>query len=144
MPDADLQRPDWLLQMENILETLNEGVVIVDDGLRVMFANEALLRLGGYQRGEMRGLTPAATFPPKDLPYIMQQYAIAKEGKRHRHEYYLPRKNGERVPVIFSGRIITGPDGRQYSVLTLTDISARRRRGASPGQRPTRTEAKGN
>jgi len=29
----------------------------------------------------------------------------------------------ERVPVIFSGRIITAPDGRHYSVLTLTDIS---------------------
>src|SRR5205814_9057056 len=52
MPDADLQKPDWLLQMENILETLNEGVVITDDALRVVFTNEALLRLTGSERGE--------------------------------------------------------------------------------------------
>ena len=43
MPDADLQQPDWLLQMENILETLNEGVVITDEALHVVFANEAEL-----------------------------------------------------------------------------------------------------
>ena len=55
MGDAEIQTPDWLLQMENILETLNEGVAIVDDGLRVVFANEALLRLSGYELGEMRG-----------------------------------------------------------------------------------------
>lgn len=36
MPDADLQKPDWLLQMENILETLNEGAVMTDDALRVV------------------------------------------------------------------------------------------------------------
>jgi len=52
MPDADLQKPDWLLQMENILETLNEGVVITDDALRVVFTNEALRRLTGSERGK--------------------------------------------------------------------------------------------
>ena len=39
MPHADIQEPVWLLRMENILETLNEGVVIADDALRVVFAN---------------------------------------------------------------------------------------------------------
>jgi len=43
MPDAELQQPDWLLQMENILETLNEGVVIADDALRAVFTNEVTL-----------------------------------------------------------------------------------------------------
>src|SRR6478672_7932338 len=127
MTGAELQEPDWLLQMEAILETLNEGVVIADDALRVVFANEALLRLTGYARGELRGRTPEAIFPAEDIPYLMQQYAIAQRDRRHRHEYHLPRRNGERVPVIFSGRIITGPDGRQYSVVTLTDISAQKR-----------------
>jgi PAS domain S-box-containing protein len=126
MPDADVQQPQWLLQMENILETLNEGVVIIDDALRVVFANEAMLRLTGYERGELRGRTPEAVFPPEDMPYLMEQRAIAERSGHHRHEYRVPRKNGEWVPVIFSGRIITGPDGRHYSVLTLTDISAQK------------------
>ena len=41
-----VQTPDWLRQMAGILEALNEGVVIVDDQLRVIFANEALIQIG--------------------------------------------------------------------------------------------------
>jgi len=48
-----IETPDWLRQMESILETLNEGVVIVDDRLRVIFANDAVIRLGGYECGEI-------------------------------------------------------------------------------------------
>jgi len=44
MTKANIETPDWLRQTESILEELNEGVVIVDDQLRVVFANEALLR----------------------------------------------------------------------------------------------------
>jgi PAS domain-containing protein len=51
MPDVTIQTPDWLRQMESILEELNEGVIIVDSQLRVVFANEALIRVGGYERG---------------------------------------------------------------------------------------------
>ena len=75
MPDTNFEEPDWLLQMESVLETLNEGVVIVDDCLRVVFANEALLRLGGYERGEMQGRTPESLFPPQELPYLMPSFA---------------------------------------------------------------------
>jgi hypothetical protein len=31
MPNVNIKTPDWLRQMESILEELNEGVAIVDD-----------------------------------------------------------------------------------------------------------------
>jgi hypothetical protein len=34
-----------------------------------------------------------------------------------------PRKDGENIPAIFSGRIIKGPDEKEYSLITVTDIS---------------------
>ena len=114
-----IETPDWLRQMESILETLNEGVVIVDDRLRVIFANDAVIRLGGYERGEIQGRTPDTMFPPEDLPYIMRQHEAGQRYGRHRHEFYLPRKDGERIPVIFSGRVIQGPDGLLYVTLQL-------------------------
>lgn len=122
MAKADFQNLDWLRQMENILETLNEGVVILDHDL-IVFANEALHRLGGYERGELRNRGIGTFFPPEHLPYLMEQQAIAQQLGRHRHEYYVPRKDGVHLPAIISGRIITAADGRQYSVLTITDIS---------------------
>ena len=39
----------------------------------------------------------------------------------------MPRKNGERIPAIFSGRSIQGPDGQEYVLLIVTDISAQKR-----------------
>jgi PAS domain S-box-containing protein len=127
MSDADREVPQWLCQMEAILETLNEGVVIVDNQLRVIFANEAVTRLGGYERREMRGLTPDKIFPPEDIPYIMRQHEAGVRHGHHRHEFYLPRKDGEKIPAIFSGRIIQGPDGQEYVVLIVTDISTQKR-----------------
>jgi two-component system sensor histidine kinase ChiS len=127
MPDPNLQTPDWLRQTESILEELNEGVAIVDDRLRVVFANEALIRMGQYERGEIEGRTPDAIFPPKDIPYIMRQHESGHRYGRSRSEFYLPRKNGEKIPSIFSGRLIRGPDGREYVLLIVTDISAQKR-----------------
>ncbi len=127
MSNANNNIPDWLRQMETVLEELNEGVLIVDDGLRVVFANEALIQIGQYERGELQGRTPAAIFPPNDLAYIQRQHESGHRYGRHRNEFYIPRKDGLRVPAIFSARFIQGPDGREYSLLTVTDISAQKR-----------------
>jgi PAS domain S-box-containing protein len=75
-PDGQL--PDWLRHMEIILEELNEGVIVADSNSRVVFVNEALLRLGGYQRKEVQGGTPDTIFPPEDIPFLMQQRAMTE------------------------------------------------------------------
>ncbi len=127
VPNVDIETPDWLRQTESILEELNEGVIIADNQLRVVFANEALLRLGMYSREEIRGRTPDAIFPAKDIPYLLRQHELGHRYGRSRSEFYLPRKNGERIPAIFSGRHIQGPDGHEYVLLIVTDISAQKR-----------------
>jgi PAS domain S-box-containing protein len=127
MLNVNIETPDWLREMETILEELSEGVVIVDDELRVVFANEALIRMGQYERGEIQGRTPDAIFPREDLPYIKRQHESGQRYGRHRNDFYFPRKDGEKVPAIFNGRVIQGPDGQEYSLLTITDISAQKR-----------------
>jgi PAS domain S-box-containing protein len=127
MPKVNVQTPDWLRQVESILEELNEGVVIVDDQLRILFSNEALLQMGLYKRGELLGRTPDAIFPPEDIPHIMRQHESGHRYGRNRDEFYLPRKDGQKIPVIFSGRIIQGPDGQHYSLVIVTDISEQKR-----------------
>src|ERR1700740_2072573 len=109
MPSNLVQTPAWLRQMERILEALNEGVIIVDERLRMIFANEALIRLGRYELGDIQGHTPDAIFPKEDIPYIMRQHELSQRYGRHRNEFYFPRKDGERIPAIFSGRVIKGP-----------------------------------
>jgi len=126
LPNANITTPDWFHQAESILEELNEGVVIVDNQLRVVFANQALLRMGQYDRGEIEGRTPDAIFPPKDIPYIVRQNESGHRYGRHRNEFYFPRKDGKKIPSIFSGRVIRGSDGQEYVLLIVTDISAQK------------------
>jgi len=127
MPDANIKTPDWLRQMESILEELNEGVVIVDKQLHVTFVNEALTRLVQYEREDIQGRTPDAIFPPEDIPHIVHQHESRQLHGRDRREFYLPRKDGQKIPVIFSGRAIQGPDGRDYGLIIVTDISEQKR-----------------
>ncbi len=127
MSNVNIKTPDWLRQMESILEELNEGVAILDDQLRLIFANEALTRLWQYDLDELRGCAPDAIFPPEDVPNISRQHKLGHRYGRHRSEFHLPRKDGKRIPVIFSGRVIQGPDGEDYVVVTVTDISELKR-----------------
>src|SRR5271157_6330902 len=127
MPNVNIETPDWLRQMESILEELNEGVVIVDNQLRVLFANEALLQLGMYNLEEIRGRTPDTIFPATDIPHLLRQHESGHRYGRSRSEFYLPRKNGEKIPAIFSGRMIQGPDAQEYVLLIVADISAQKR-----------------
>jgi PAS domain S-box-containing protein len=127
MPDPKCEIPNWLQQMASILEELNEGVLIADSQMRIVFTNEALLRLGLYEVGEIQGRSPDAIFPPEDIPFIIQQDESRHRYGRSRTEFYLPRKDGQRIPVIYSGRQIQAPDGQGYGLVIVTDISAQKR-----------------
>jgi PAS domain S-box-containing protein len=127
MPSTNIETPDWLREMETILEELNEGVVIVNDQLRVIFANDALIRMRHYEREDIYGRTPDAIFAREDLPNINRQHEAGHRYGRHRSELYLPRKDGVKIPAIFSGRVAHGPDAQNYVLITVTDISAQKR-----------------
>ena len=60
-------------------------------------------------------------------PHVEAQHETGQRYGRHRQEFYLPRKDGEKIPAIFSGRVIQGPDGQEYALLVVTDISAQKR-----------------
>jgi PAS domain S-box-containing protein len=127
MLENKIGTPDWLRHMEGILEELNEGVAIVDDQLRIVFANEALERMGQYECGELQWRTLDAIFPPKDIPRILKQHESGLRNGHSRTEFYVPAKNGNRIPAIFSGRPIRSPDRQEHMLVTVTDISAQKR-----------------
>ena len=51
---------EWLPQMEDLLQTLNEGVLIVDKHDGILFANQCMEELVGVPAAEMGGTRPAA------------------------------------------------------------------------------------
>ncbi len=121
------ERPDWLAEIVGVLETLNQGVVVADDCNRMIHANEIFLEMVDRTLGEICGRTAADFFPPEDLPFLNERIAAGETTGRNRFEFYLPRKNGDRLPVVVSARRVEDPDGREFAVITFTDISEQKR-----------------
>ncbi len=115
-------KPDWLSQMEGILEALNEGVMIVDDCNQMLFVNDRFVEMTPFSREEILGRTPAHFYSGDDLKFLMGQIARGEEQGSNRFEFYLIGPGRAPLPVVISSRVIEDPDGRRYAVVTFTDI----------------------
>ena len=123
----ELEKPEWFGQMDAILETLNEGVLITDDCWRIVFANSVFEEMTGIPRDEIVGLNAAKLFySPKDYAIIEERRIKIRATGRTREEFFLPRRNGGRLPVITSARVLKDPEGRQFAIITYTDISVQK------------------
>ncbi len=119
-----IEKPAWLEQMEGILETLNEGVIISDDCQRILFLNDCMEQLIGRPRCAVVGRTPECFYHGDDFAQLQERIARRRNEGSNRFEFFIPRGGGdERVPVVISAREIEDPDGRTYAVVTFTDIS---------------------
>jgi PAS domain S-box-containing protein len=120
----DFEVPEWVGQMEGILETLNEGVLIADDCDRVLFVNSVFEEMTGITREELVGKDAVKQYyNPEDYALIEERRQKTRQTGRSRAEFFLPTKDGSRLPVVVSARSLEDPDGREFSIVTFTDIS---------------------
>jgi phosphoserine phosphatase RsbU/P len=120
----DFERPEWVAQMEGILETLNEGVLIADDCDRILFVNAVFEEMTGVPRDEIVGKDAGKLYyKPEDFAILEERRKKTRELGRSREEFFLPAKDGTRLPVIVSARVLEDPDGREFAIVTFTDIS---------------------
>jgi PAS domain S-box-containing protein len=125
---VDSERPQSLQQMEPILETLNDGVIIADDSDQILFANAVFEEMTGIPRSEVIGRNARQLYDRAeefDLANPIRQTAL--EMGRSRGELLLPTKGGGRLPVVVSVRMMHWPEGGRFAVATFTDISAQKR-----------------
>jgi sigma-B regulation protein RsbU (phosphoserine phosphatase) len=112
-----MKKPEWLTQMGTVLEVLNEGVIISDDGRRILFANSRLVEMTGIPLQDLIGSDPSRFYSSQEMDYLSQLRA-----GHNRYAFVLPQKGGGRLPVIISSRTIEN-SGAKFGILTFTDIS---------------------
>lgn len=122
-----IEKPEWLIQTEGILETLNQGVMIVDECHRVYFMNAHLEELFGTPASEMVGREALKYFAPEEQAYLRDRIAESEKAGQHLFEFVIPRKDGSRMPVVITTRRFEDPDGRMFAIVTFTDISDQKR-----------------
>jgi len=116
-------KPEWLEQMEDILETLNEGVLISDDCDHVLFVNSVFEEMTGIARADILGRDPAELYSREDYAILQELRRKTRQLGRSRDEFYLPTRDGGRLPIVASVRSIEDPDGRSFAIVSLIDIS---------------------
>jgi len=95
---------------------------------RFLDANQALLRMVGYSLGELKSidlsdLTPA-DFIERDKEMVASLRATGSYGP-YEKEYFL--RSGERLPVLLSGMLVRGEDGKEFVWSIIQDIAERKR-----------------
>jgi len=117
-----MEKPEWLTQMETVLEVLNEGVVITDDRDQILFANSRFVEMTGIPRQHLTGFDPSHFYSSQEMDFLKQQIDIAFRDGHSRYAFVLPRKGGGRLPVIMSSRRLKNSGGN-FGIITCTDIS---------------------
>jgi phosphoserine phosphatase RsbU/P len=121
------ERLEWLAQVEGVLDTLNQGVIVTDDCQKIVYANELFLEMVGRSRDEMIGNSGKDFFTAEDQPILARHIERGQAAGRNRFEFYLPHPTGARLPVVITAKTLEDPDGRQFAVVTFTDITEQKR-----------------
>ena len=64
----EVEQPDWLVQMEGILESLNEGVLITDECQAIVFANSNLEEFAIWPSSQLKAHSVSAV--AAELPLV--------------------------------------------------------------------------
>ena len=111
---------------EAAVETLGDGVYIVDEESRFLLVNDAHTVLTGYDRGELLGSHASLVTPDDDLALAERQYEELEPGEVTTVETELVTKDDSRLPVQTRFALFPLGDGRYGRVGVVRDISERR------------------
>jgi PAS domain S-box-containing protein len=108
---------------EQILSSLDEGVIGVDRRGQAVFLNPAILAITGFTRDEILGRSPhAALGEPQDESPVL---ATLADGEiRQAADIFLVHKNGSRIPVEYVVAPVREAGEIAGAVVVYKDLSA--------------------
>jgi len=110
-----------------VLDTMGEGLIVIDDQGLIRYANNRLLRMTGFTRQELYGNSVALLFPTD-----RRQALLSSIGRGSRttagFTQTLITKAGGKVPVLLSRATLPDNDQDYRVVLVLSDLTEQKRR----------------
>ncbi len=99
-------------QYRTLVESMNEGLVLVDNDDTVLFVNSQFCQLSGYSEDELIGKTEyALLFSPENRQLILDKTRSRNLGIKDSYEISLLRKDGSEVWVKISGSPVYNNQG---------------------------------
>ncbi|MBI5957293.1 MAG: GAF domain-containing protein [Chloroflexi bacterium] len=119
--EAQMRAEQTLRQM--VLDTMGEGLVVVDEEARIIYVNNRLLLLTGHLRNDLYGQNVGMIFHPATREQVVNSLT-GERRKTLSFSQTLFAKNGKEVPVLLSRAVTPSPDGRgNITVIVLTDLT---------------------
>jgi len=108
-----------------LVETMNEGLDIVDENGVIIYVNDKLCEMSGYSRDEMIG-RPITDFLDKSAQDVYEeQRVMRRKGERGSYELVRTRKDGQKIFTLVSSAPIFDEDGNfEGSFAVITDLAA--------------------
>ncbi len=111
-----------------LIETANEGIWVVDNLFRTVYANRRMHEILGYHEGEMHGRPVWDFVSPDEAASMKAALEERRTGTAGRYERAWMRKDGSVVWCLTSGTPLFAQDGTfRGSFGVFTDITDRRR-----------------
>jgi two-component system response regulator HydG len=114
--------------IEQIIDTMADGVFTLDNSGRVTSWNRSMERISGYTADEAMSKTcqilKCSRCFGKQCPSGIRSCKILKDGKSEAKECLLTHKTGHTVPVIKTARVVRDENQQIIGVVeTVTDLS---------------------
>lgn len=131
----DLPRTDPIRSLEGLSETLIKSLtamgqgVVVSDGTRILWANEAVAKISGYSLDELEGMGSPIELLVEDDRRFVAEWAQRRQTGLPAPDHYettLVRKDGRLVQIEVAVKGLQ-VEGRYRSVASIRDISENKR-----------------
>jgi two-component system, cell cycle sensor histidine kinase and response regulator CckA len=116
-------------QYRLLIETMNEGLGMVDNkGIRT-FVNRKFCEMTGYPKEELIGYPAAKLYVEEENQKIFQEQRIKREkGEDDPYEIVITHKDGNKIQVLVSPKPVYDKDGQYVgSIAIFTDITDRKK-----------------
>lgn len=111
-----------------MLDTTQEGVILIDKYANTVFCNRRCADLLGYTREELLGRSGFELVAPEDRPMLVRKLETRAKGRADTYEVSLLKKNGEELWVRLVATPMMDESGTYIgSLAMISDISTQRR-----------------
>ncbi len=122
--EAEAQLRDSEERYRRIVETANDGIVLVDAGFRITFYNRRFADMFGRDMSELLGGPPGGWHPDEDAALLREHLAAVQSGEAREFEARALRKDGGSLWVRVSAAPIGEDEAGVHGFLAMvSDIS---------------------
>lgn len=115
---------DYVMKYSTLLETMNEGLGVIDDNGVLVHANAALCNMLEYTEKELVGKTTASIMHGYTLDEVFNKIKERIAGRTGHYELNLVHRSGRLIPTMVSASPLLSEEGEyKGSFAIFTDIT---------------------